>query len=232
MATCGSGVDEVLSARRRATGRDSACCRSSAARLRLRSAPSSADHRRHGDFGATGDGRRSVRSARKPCILRLARALWTARGTRRRARLSDCASRQRRRGDRCDRSRAVDCVQLPRHGLHDQVDRRVSAERGLSARLRDEPDRRNTALPLSRFLGAPVTDDARAGLSHQGDGLSDIEPVQARSQNSSRCLLEQLPALRSQPEHRRAGGRGRRDARRDESRVRRCRARFARRAAR
>ena len=80
---------------------------------------------------------------------------------RRRAGLSDFAARKRRRGDGCDRSRAVDRVELSGHGLHDQVDRRVPAERRLSARVRDESDRRHSALSLSRFVGAPDADDAR-----------------------------------------------------------------------
>jgi hypothetical protein len=75
-------------------------------------------------------------------------------------------------------------------------------------------------LPLSGFVGATVTADARPGLSHQGDGVSDLEPVQARSSDPPRRLVEQLPALRSQLEHGAPEGARGGDTRCDQPRVR------------
>ena len=114
------------------------------------------DDRRHRDVGTTGDGRRRVRSARGS-----ARSSARARRTRRWPSAPDVLVFQTPPLESDVEitgpieARAVDRLELPGHGLHDQADRRVSAERGLSAGIRDEPHRRHPALSLSRFVGAP-----------------------------------------------------------------------------
>ena len=203
-----------------------------AAQLRLRSASSRPDDRRYGDVGPTGHGRRRVRSARESRVLRLARAL-------------------RALAERAD----VLVFQTAPLASDVEVTGAIEAELWISSNCPDTdftiklidvypPNAdypHGFAMNLTdgilrcRYRDSwerPTLMTPGTGLPHQGDGVSDVESVQARSPHSARRLVEQLPALRSQLEHRCAGGRRRGDARGDEPRVRRRAACVARRAAR
>ena len=81
-------------------------------------------------------------------VLRLARALPTALGARRRARLPDRAARRAGRGDGPRARQPLGLVERRRHRLHGEARRRLPAERGLSGRLRHADQRLDHPLPL------------------------------------------------------------------------------------
>ena len=200
---------------------------------RLRSAASRPDDRRHGDLGATGHGRRRVRSAREPCVLRLARALQTAAPS-----APTCWSfRLRRSSSDVEVTGAIEAelwiasncpdtdftiklidVYPPNadypHGYAMNLTDGI-----LRCRYRDSWERPTLMTP-GQVYRIKVTAFPTSNLFKRGHRIR------------AGCLVEQLPALRSQLEHRCGGGRGRGDARGDEPRVRRQGACVAHRVAR
>src|SRR5688572_20361765 len=94
-------------------------------RVPVRSAPPGADHWRDGDLGATGDGGRSVRSARGTTLLRIDRAISRTGRSTRRARVRDAATRGRSRGDGADLREPLDLIRLSGHRFHDEAGRRL-----------------------------------------------------------------------------------------------------------
>src|SRR5712671_5855550 len=103
------------------------------------------------------------------------------------------------------RVRAVDRLRRSRHGLHGETDRCQSAERGLSAGLRDEPDRGLVAGALSRQLGAAGTNGAGRGLCDHHRAVPDRQSVLPRSPPAARHIEQQFSAFRRQPELWRTG---------------------------
>ena len=95
--------------------------------------------------------------------------------------------------------------------------------RRLSARLRDDPDRRHPAAALRRGSVAAAAAPAGRGGARAHHAVPHGEPVPARAPHPAGRVVEQLPEIRRQPEHRRAGGAGAAAARRGEHGVRRCR---------
>ena len=96
-----------------------------------------------------------------------------------------------------------------RHRFHHQADRCLSAEQGLSGRLRVSTS--PTASCAARYRDSwekPTLTARRASVAGSGHRLSDRQHLRARSSHPSRCLLEQLPALRPESQHRRAGRQG------------------------
>ncbi len=84
-----------------------------------------------------------------------------------------------------------------RHRLHRKISRR------LAQWLRAESDRRNPARPLSRINHRPSqTSRARQDLRIQNRSLVHQQRLPQRSHHPPRSLVEQLPALRPQPQHR------------------------------
>ena len=99
---------------------------------------------------------------------------------------------------------AVDRLDGARHRLHRRlVDRFPTARPG---RWPTDPAR-----PVSAPDQPRAADAGRADRDHDRP-RRDLEPVQGRAPHPARGLEQQLPALRSQSEHRRRLRRGRRDA--------------------
>ena len=100
---------------------------------------------------------------------------------------------------------AVDRLRRARHRFHRQADRRLSAERGLPAGLRDEPDRGHAALPLPRQLGAARRRSSPARSTAITIELFPTANLFAPATASRLDIAsQQLPAFRREPEYRRA----------------------------
>ncbi len=67
--------------------------------------------------------------------------------------------------------------------------------------VRFESRRRDHAVPLPGVMVKSDFDDTGAGVSAQGGGLSDIQPVQEGASHPVGCFVEQLPAFRCESEY-------------------------------
>ena len=114
----------------------------------------------------------------------------------RRPRLYERAARGGRQRDRADRGDALRLVRCKRHGLRGQDPRRLSGWHGLQSRRLDP------ACPLSRRLRQGSVHETGRGLRSEGRTLGHQQLFQERPPHPHRRIIEQLPAIRTQSQHR------------------------------
>ena len=100
-------------------------------------------------------------------------------------------------------------IERRRYRFHRQALGCLSTFRGLRFGIQDEPHRRHLARALSRDPGTASLDDSGRDLRADDRALPHRESVQERAPDSRGYLEQQLPALRCEPEYRRALGKHR-----------------------
>ena len=119
-----------------------------------------------------------------------------------RARLPDGSAPGRGDDRRRHHGGPLHFIRRPGHRLLREAPRRAPDEPGLSERLRVPGLRGDPAGALSGGVRAVCADGGRGGLPARVPARTLGEPVQGGAPGPRRCLQQQFPELRYQPEHR------------------------------